>query len=478
MKHETRRSYDIEGTGAAAAAAPATNGRGRRSANVDLVNGPVGSTLWKLATPLTFGFVINAVYSWINMFFVSRLGSDVIAALGVADQVNFVIFTLGSGFCIGTGIVVARRIGEERRWQASMVATQAFSFMALYATAVAIIVALVLPSLLGFMGLSGPVLEHTKDYLLTLLLGFPASLLIFQANASVRSTGNTVFPMVVLTITAIINVLLDPVLIFGMFGMPALGLTGAAIGTVTAQWIGAIISAGVLFSGRLNLRLYGLTLRFDRELIGSIFRLGVPASMQGLAVSLTRVMLIALAAQFGTAAAAAYTIGLRVDVIVFMPIFAVGIAIETLVSQNIGAGRLERVKEFRETAIRHLGGVIVAMGVVIYFIARPIATIFSDDPAVISLTVTYLHIAVFGYLFFVVGQSATRSLSGAGHSLRSMLIIAGVLFIVQVPLAYILALETTLHVSGVFLAITISYLVFAAVGTWSIRGREWMLKRV
>jgi Na+-driven multidrug efflux pump len=200
--------------------------------------------------------------------------------------------------------------------------------------------------------------------------------------------------------------------------------------------------------------------------------------MQGLAVSFCRVLLIALANQFGTAAAAAYTIGLRVDIIVFMPIFAVGIAIETLVSQNIGAGRLERVKEFRETAIRHLGGVIIAMGAIIYFIARPIAMLFSEDPAVVSLTVTYLHIAVFGYLFFVIGQSATRSLSGAGHALRSMLIIAGVLFLIQVPLAYLLALKTTLQVSGVFLAITISYLIFAVVGTWSVRGREWMLRKV
>jgi putative MATE family efflux protein len=412
------------------------------------------------------------------MFFVSRLGSDVIAALGVADQVNFVIFTLGSGFCIGTGIVVARRIGEDRRSQASVIATQAFSFMALYATVVAIFVGLSLPSLLGLMGLSGAVREHTQSYLLTLLFGLPASLLIFQVNASVRSTGNTVFPMVVLTITALLNALLDPVLIFGLLGMPALGLKGAAIGTVIAQWTGALISAAVLFSGRLNLRLHGLTLRFDREVITSIFRLGVPASMQGLAVSFCRVLLIALANQFGTAAAAAYTIGLRVDIIVFMPIFAVGIAIETLVSQNIGAGRLERVKEFRETAIRHLGGVIIAMGAIIYFIARPIAMLFSEDPAVVSLTVTYLHIAVFGYLFFVIGQSATRSLSGAGHALRSMLIIAGVLFLIQVPLAYLLALKTTLQVSGVFLAITISYLIFAVVGTWSVRGREWMLRKV
>jgi putative MATE family efflux protein len=478
VKQEHRRSYDIEPSGTAAVRVGRPGGRQRSTNEHDLVNGPIARTLWRLAIPLTFGFVINAVHSWINMFFVSRLGSDVIAALGVADQVNFVIFTLGSGFCIGTGIVVARRVGEERGSQASFVATQAFSFMALYSTAVAVIVALVLPMLLGAMQLPPSVLANAETYLLTLLFGFPASLLIFQVNASVRSTGNTVFPMVVLTITALLNVVLDPILIFGMLGFPALGLKGAAIATIASQWIGAIMSAAVMFSGRLNIRLYGLTASFDRELIGSIFRLGVPASMQGLSVSLCRVLLIALANQFGTAAAAAYTLGLRVDVIVFMPIFAAGIAIETLVSQNIGAGRFDRVKAFRQTAIRHLGAVIIAMGAIIFAIARPIADLFSDDPLVISTTVTYLHVAVFGYLFFVVGQSATRSLSGAGHSLRSMIIIAGTLFLVQLPLAYLLALRTSLGITGVFVAITASYLVFAAVATWSIRGRGWMTKKV
>jgi putative MATE family efflux protein len=475
VKQQTTRSYDIEPSGTIARRAAVES---LRSGEADLINGPIASTLWRLAIPLTFGFMINAVQSWINMFFVSRLGSNVIAAIGVSDQVNFVIFTLGSGFCIGTGIVVARRIGEERRDEASRVATQAFSFIAVYATAVAAIVALALPLLLHAMRLPSAVSALATDYLLTLLLGFPASLLIFQVNASVRSTGNTVFPMVVLSMVALLNVALDAVLIFGLLGMPKLGLHGAAIATVTSQWIGAIASAIVMFSGRLSLRLDGVTVRFDRELIASIFRLGVPASMQGLSVSVCRVLLIALATQFGTAAAAAYTIGLRVDIVVFMPIFAAGIAIETLVSQNIGAGRLDRVKEFRDTALRHLGGVIVAMGATIFAIARPIAHVFSHDQRVVDLTVDYLHIAVFGYLFFVIGQTATRSLSGAGHALRSMLIIASVLLLVQLPLAYWLALTTSLRLSGIFLAITISYLVFAVIGTWSVRGMAWMTKRI
>lgn len=464
---------DVKPVAAVPIAAPATNISKARQ----LTEGPISSTLWRLAIPLAFGFVINAVYSWTDMYFVSRLGDTATAALGFSDQINFVLFTLGSGFGIGTGIVVARRMGEGRSRQASVIATQAFTFMAVYSSIVAVALYFILPYFFPVLGLEGEMLKLTEEFLLTLLIGFPGNLLTFQCNATVRSTGNTVFPMAVLIISALVNVIVDPILIFGMFGMPAMGVRGAAISTSIAMWVGALICIYALYSGKLNIRLYKPTLRFDWGIIASIFRIGIPSSLQTLSVSTARVLIISIANLFGTAAAAAYTIGLRVDVLVFMPIFATGIAIETLVSQNIGAGRLDRVEQFRRTAIRQLGGVIIGMGVLIYFFAGDIARIFTSDPRVIMLTEQYLHIAVFGYIFFVIGQSATRALSGAGHALRSMMIVAAILFLVQVPLAYVLARFTPLQEMGVFLAITISYLALAIAGGFAVRGDKWMMKR-
>ncbi len=474
---EAMESGPLPGEGTAPAPAPAP---GRRSEGraTQLVEGPIGSTLWRLAVPLAFGFIINAVYSWTDMYFVSRLGDTATAALGFSDQINFVLFTIGSGFCIGTGIMVARRVGEGRSRQASAIATQAFSFMALYSTAAAILLYFILPPLLPLMGLQGEMLSNAEAYLLTSLIGFPGNLLMFQTNSTVRSTGNTVFPMTVLIISALVNVCVDPILIFGKFGLPAMGIAGAALSTSIAQWTGAAIGAYAIYTGKLNIRLFRPTIRFDRDIIGGIFRIGMGSSLQTLAVSTSRVLIISIANLFGTAAAAAYTIGLRVDILVFMPIFATGIAIETLVSQNIGARRFDRVALFRRTAIRQLGIVTLLMGVCIYLFADNIARIFTEDAEVIGLTVRYLHIAVFGYLFFVIGQTATRALSGAGHSLRSMSIVAGMLFLVQVPLAYLLARFTPLRETGVFLAIAIGYVVLAIVGTLAVRGDRWMRKVV
>jgi putative MATE family efflux protein len=448
---------------------------GRRDA---MLNGPEGRVLWRLAVPLALGFIINAVYSWTDMYFVSRLGDEAIAALGFAEQINFVIFTLGSGFCIGTGIVVARRIGENREHQASVVATQAMSFMIVYATLSSAVLFVLIPQLLPLLKLHGRVLDYTEVFMLTLLFGFPANLITFLASSTVRSTGNTVFPMAVLIIAALVNVVVDPILIFGAFGIPAMGVQGAAISTVLAQWVGAAISLYALYSGKLNIRLLRPTYRIDWSVIRKIFSVGVPSSLQTLAVSSSRVVMISFANSFGTAITAAFTIGLKVDILVFMPIFATGIAIETLVSQNIGAKHFDRVKRFRTAAVQQLGGVIALMGIAIYFLAGDIAGIFTTRPDVIEATINYLHVAVFGYVFFVVGQTATRSLSGAGHSFRSMSIVAVVLFGVQLPVAWGLSHYTTLGETGVFAAITISYLVLALVGTWALRGEGWMKKNV
>lgn len=448
------------------------------SGSLALLDATPGRAIWKLAVPLTFGLVINAVYSWTDMYFVSRLGETAIAALGFSDQIMFILFTLASGFCIGAGIVIARRIGENRGKVARIVATQAFSFVAVYSTILAIALYLLAPAILSGVGLSGPIYSAASLYMTTLVFGFPGSLITFQASTALRSSGNTVFPMIVLIASAIVNAILAPIFIFGYLGVPALGIQGAAIATATTQWVSAAITTYAMYSGRLNLQLYRPTLRFDWHVIGTIFRIGVPASLQALSVSTSRLVMISLASSFGTAAAAAYTIGLRIDMFVFMPVFAVGIAIETLVSQSIGAKLYGRVKLFRDTAIRHLAAVMIGCGLAIFLFAEGIAGVFTTDPEVVDLTVHYLHFAVFGYLFFSIGQSGLRSLSGAGHSLRSMMIAVATLYLVQIPLAYLLSAQPALGVTGVFLAIAIAYLALATISTFAVRGERWMYKRV
>ncbi|MCC7437732.1 MAG: MATE family efflux transporter [Armatimonadetes bacterium] len=443
-----------------------------------LLDATPGRAIWKLAVPLTFGLVINAVYSWTDMYFVSQLGETAIAALGFSDQIMFILFTLASGFCIGAGIVIARRIGENRGNMARIVATQAFSFVAAYATLLAIALYLLAPTILSGLGLTGEIYSAASLYMMTLVFGFPGSLITFQASSALRSSGNTVFPMIVLIASAIVNAILAPIFIFGHLGVPALGIQGAAIATAATQWISAAITIYAMYSGRLNLKLYPPTLRFDWHIIRTIFQIGVPASLQALSVSTSRLAIISLASSFGTAAAAAYTIGLRIDVFVFMPVFAVGIAIETLVSQSIGAKRYNRVKLFRDTAIRHLAAVMIGCGVAIYLFAENIASVFTSDPEVIDLTIHYLHIAVFGYLFFSIGQSGLRSLSGAGHSLRSMMIAVATLYLVQIPVAYLLSAQPSLGVTGIFLAITFAYLALAIISTLAVRGERWMYKQL
>lgn len=444
----------------------------------NLVEGEIHSTLRRLATPLALGFVINAIYTWTDMYFVSRLGDVATASLGFADQIDFVIFTLGNGFCMGTGVIVARRMGEGKKTQAEAIVTHAFSFMLIYSILVSILIYLIVPTVFASLGLKGDLLRNSTIYMQTLLIGFPGSMITFQANASVRSTGNTVFPMLVLFCSAILNACVDPILIFGLYGFPKFGIQGAAISTSIAKWFTAILTTSMLFSGRLNIQLYKPTTKINWSIIKNIFKVGLPQSLQTLTVSLSRVFLVSICNKFGTEAGAAYSIAQKVDALAFMPVFAFSIATETMVGQNIGAKKYDRVKKLMKSSILQLS--IITLFIAIFYIlfAKNIATIFTNTQLVINYVSRYLHVTVLGYFFFIIGITCARSLSGAGHSLRSMIIVSVVLFLFQVPLAYVLSNYTPLGIDGVFWGITISHFCYAIISILNIRGDKWMLKKI
>lgn len=375
-------------------------------------------------------------------------------------------------------LLLQEELEKEKKNQAEKVVTHAFSFMMIYSVIVASLLYFVVPFVFILIGLKGELLQKSTIYMQTLLLGFPGSMITFQSNASVRSTGNTIFPMLVLFFSALINACCDPILIFGLFGFPKFGMQGAALSTSIAKWFSAILCIYILFTGKLNLKIQKPTLKIDWRIIKNIVQIGIPSSLQTLTVSVSRVILISFSNFFGTESAAAFTIGQKIDALAFMPVFAFAIAIETMVGQNIGAKKFERVKQFIKSAIFQLSCIMLIVGIIYLLFAKNIAGIFTNNNYVINLVKNYLHITVLGYFFFIIGQSCSRSLSGAGHSLRSMFIVASMLFFIQIPISYFLSKHTSLNVEGVFWGITIGHFVYASISIFAIRGNSWMLKKV
>lgn len=440
----------------------------------DLLNGPAQKSLLYFTLPLAFSFLVNMLYSLIDTYFVSHIGKEAIAAIGISEQLGFFTFNFGSGFAIGTGIILARRIGEGDRQAANYVATQALTTMAILSAMLAAALYYLLPYILPRLAKDPAVERLAYIYMSALVFGIPGNFITFLVNAIVRSSGNSVLPMTILFTTTIINAILAPILIFGIGPVPELGIQGAGIATAIAQLMGAAISLWVMISGKSDIRIIRDKLKIDFSLLWRIVKQAVPASLQMFSVSATRISLFGLAASFGTPVIAAYTLGLKVDLFVFMSVFATGVALEIATGQNLGAKRPERIWLFHRAALRQLIVVIAFLGVCAFFFSGKFAELFTRDAAVIGETVSYLHIVTFGYLFFAIALTTTRVISGAGAAFRSMVIVAGSLLFLQLPACFILAKFTPLNQQGIWVGIVTGYALFMVIALINLYRKKWL----
>ncbi|GAB1429352.1 MATE family efflux transporter [Ignavibacteria bacterium] len=440
----------------------------------DLLSGPAQKSLLYFTLPLAFSFLVNMLYSLIDTYFVSHIGKEAIAAIGISEQLGFFVFNFGGGFAIGTGIILARRIGEGNRQAADYVATQSLLAMALLSTMLATALYYLLPYILPHLAKDPAVEKLAYIYMSALVFGIPGNFITFLVNAIVRSSGNSVLPMTILFTTTIINAILAPILIFGLGPVPELGIQGAGIATAVAQIMGAVISLWVMFSGKSDVRIIRDKLKIDFSLLWRIVKQAVPASLQMFSVSATRISLFGLAASFGTPVIAAYTLGLKVDLFVFMSVFATGVALEIATGQNLGAKQPERIWIFHRAALRQLIVVIAFLGVCAFSFSEKFAELFTQDAAVISETVSYLHIVTFGYLFFAVALTTTRVISGAGAAFRSMAIVAGSLLFLQLPACFILAKFTPLNQQGIWVGIVTGYALFMVIALVNLYRKKWL----
>jgi putative MATE family efflux protein len=442
----------------------------------DLLNGPIDSSLRLFAIPMAFSFMVNMVYSLIDRFYVSKLGVQAIAAIGTVDQVTFLMFTLVSGIAVGSSIIVSRRFGEGDRDGANRTATQSIVFMAALSLLVTIGMYLLMPSLPAIMSMKQDAAPLAIAYMSTLYLGFAANLVSFQIFAIVRSTGNPMFPMMVLIGTTILNAVLAPFLIFGIGPFPHMGMSGAGLATAVAQLSGCAFALWAVTTGNASVHLTFRGFRPNPQLLGNVAKLGFPSAVQMVSVSVKRAIIFKLVGGFGTAVTAAYTLGLNVDMLVFMSVFAVGVSLEVATGQNLGAGKPERAAAYHRSAIKQMAILMVVLGSIVWVFGEDFVRLYVDKGADLVLVregVRYLHTTVFGYVMFAVGVVTVRSISGAGAAYVSMAITAGSLLLFQLPISYLLAHGWNWGPQGVWYGIVIGYAVFAVVSLLVHRMNFW-----
>jgi len=447
----------------------------------DFTEGSIGRAITLLAIPMVLEMGMESLFGIVNAYWVSHLGSNAInamAAVGITESLLTLVFAVAMGLSMATTAVVARRIGEKDPAGAAVASLQAIFLGVLVSVPIGLIGIFFNSDLLRLMGAAPEVIAAGSGYSAIILGGNIVIMLLFLINAVFRGAGDAVIAMRVLWLGNIINLILDPCLIFGWGPFPELGVTGSAIATTIGRGAGVIYQLSVLGRGRGRVKVSRNQVRLHISVMGQMVRISLGGMFQYLVATASWLGLVWIIGRFGTAAVAGYTVAIRIIIFALLPSWGMSNAAATLVGQNLGAGKPQRAE--RSVWVTGFSNMVFLGLVAIVFIIfpEPMIRIFTDDPAVVPYGVDCLRFISYGYVFYAYGMVMVQAFNGAGDTFTPTMINLGCYWLFQIPLAYTLALPLGFGARGVFLAITIAESMIAVVGMLAFRQGKWKERRV
>jgi len=444
----------------------------------DLTDGHVSKNLWYLAVPMMATNALQTLFNVVDMIFVGRLGAAQVAAVSIVGIILMLPFALVLGTSIGSGAMVSRYFGARDYDRAGHAAQQSLLtgfFVGLSLTVIGLFLA---PYLIDLFGVEADVHRLAVLYLKIMLVSTAAMALQVMTASVFQAVGDAATAMWINVGAVLLNVVLDPLFIFGPGIFPRWETAGAAWATVIAHFFGMSIALFLLYGNKTHLRLKWEGLHFDWPLIKRILQIGFPGSLQMMLRSASNIIMMGIVTGFGTFAVAAFGIGIRVDMLVLMPGFGLAAATATLVGQNLGAKKPERAVKSAWLALFYYVAFMFTVAVLFYVFAKPIYLAFNDHVEVLEIGRGYLRTLVFSYPFLAVSIILLRALGGAGETVMPMLITGLTLFGLAVPLSYIFPRIWEVGVQGVWLAIVVSNLASAALATLIFVRGKWQHKVV
>jgi putative MATE family efflux protein len=439
--------------------------------------GSIDRAIVLLAIPMVLELVLESVFAVVDVFFVSRVGADAVATVGLTEAMMTLIYSVAIGLGMGATATVARRMGEKDPDGAAIAAVQAIALGLLVAVPVGLIGFSLARPILALMGASPDVLAHSS--FTAILFGFNGVILmLFLINAVFRGAGDAAIAMRVLWIANAINICLDPCLIFGLGPFPRLGVTGAAVATTTGRSIGVLVQLYFLSrsDGRIVIRRRHL--RLDPAVMLNLVRLSGSAVFQILIGTTSYIGVMRIIASFGSVSVAACTIVIRIIMFVLMPSWGLSNAAATLVGQNLGAGQPARAEASAWRACWLNVAVLGVLGALFVVFADVVVGWFTHDPDVAPIATLGLRIISGGFPFYAAGYVLTQSFNGAGDTWTPTLINLGCFWCFEIPLSYILGRSLGYGPPGIFWAMAIAFSVMSMVSAWLFRRGAWKLKRV
>jgi putative MATE family efflux protein len=440
-------------------------------------DGSIDRAIVLLAIPMVLELVLESVFAVVDVFFVSRVGPDAVATVGLTEAMMTLIYAVAIGLGMGATATVARRMGEKDPDGAAIAAVQAIALGLLVAIPAGLVGFSFARPFLALMGATPDVLAHSS--FTAILFGCNGVIMmLFLINAVFRGAGDAAIAMRVLWIANAINICLDPCLIFGLGPLPRLGVTGAAVATTTGRGIGVLVQLYFLSrsDGRIVIRRRHL--RLNPAVMLNMLRLSGSAVFQMFIGTTSYIGVMRIIASFGSVSVAACTIVIRIIMFVLMPSWGLSNAAATLVGQNLGAGHPERAEASAWRACWFNVAVLGLLGALFVIFADVVVGWFTRDPDVASIAVLGLRIISGGFPFYAAGYVLTQSFNGAGDTWTPTLINVGCFWLFEIPLAYVLGRPLGYGPAGIFWAMAIAFSVMSMVSAFLFRRGQWKLKRV
>jgi len=449
-----------------------------RGTDADYTRIPLKRAVFLLAVPMMLELVLESTFAVVDIFFVAKLGSSAVATVGLTETYLFLLYSIAMGLAMAVTAIVARRIGEHRGEEAALSAVQAIVLAVLVSLPVALVGIVWAQDLLRLMGADAWAIEHGYRYTQWMLGGNAMILLLFVINAIFRGAGDAAAAMRVLWVANGINIVLDPILIFGLGPIPALGIEGAAIATNIGRGAGVLMQLWILVRGSEHLRIRRTSLGWHGATLWQIVRTSLGGIGQMIVSMTAWIFLMRILASISTEAVAGATITIRIMMFTLMPAWGMSNAAATLVGQNLGAGQPERA----EAAVWRIGWMnmvfTLAVSVVFFFLHDALVALFTDDAQVIAIGGEWLGILSYSYFVYGWWMVSVQAFNGAGDTMTPTWINLVFFWAIQIPLAWALALPMGWAHSGVFWGVFISETAVGLFTLWLFSRGRWKTTRL